>query len=753
MTTPQEHLGLRGVTAGSHTVLRPVLQGVQATGRLDGLLLDMTVRQRYRNDSADTLETVYTFPLPLDAVLLGFGVELAGRRLAGVVTERKEAEQRYEQAMEDGDTPVMLERSGDGLYTVNLGNFKPGETAEIEYRFGQSLAFEQDQVRLCIPTTVAPRYGDPVRSGGLQPHQVPQASLDARHGLSLAIEVDTAWAKADIGCATHPFGTESTAGGGKRLSLAPGAWLDRDVVFNLRPGGLASTARSVADGEGRQVVLASFQPAVPTAPRAQVDLKLLVDCSGSMAGDSMASAKVALAQVKQQLQAGDRFSFSRFGSRAWHGFRRLAPANASNLAMLQGMIDATDADLGGTEMEDALRSTIALRGTAESADILLITDGEVWNADGMIEAATASRHRVFAVGIGSAPAESLLRRLAEATGGACEFATPGESLQAAIGRMFLRIRQRPTGAVRVSWGSGDGQRTPDWVAGLPTAVFGGDTVHVFAGFTGAVPASVTLIAGDIGMLASAEVATTSGAEADTLPRMGAAARLAQASPEETLALALAYRLVTDRTHCLVVHQRDDADKATGMAQLHQVPSMLAAGWGGTGLAERSPMPMFDLMAAPLAAAPNRSRMPLPASPSTVHAPAKPTLGARLAKFRLGRQAPDKERATAPLDAQAILQVALGTLAPGSAPLGSVLDALDAAPEVVQCLDALVALGLDRDTAWAVLLRWLAERGGMEISPAAEQALDDRLAAVTADQWRGALAAIERHLATDGAQVQ
>ena len=71
----------------------------------------------------------------------------------------------------------------------------------------------------------------------------------------------------------------------------------------------------------------------------------------------------------------------------------------------------------------------------------MITDGEIWQAEEMIEAARASGHRVFAIGVGTAPAEGVLRSLAEATGGACEFATPGEALEAAAHRMLHRMRQ------------------------------------------------------------------------------------------------------------------------------------------------------------------------------------------------------------------------------------------------------------------------------------------------------------------------
>ena len=94
----------------------------------------------------------------------------------------------------------------------------------------------------------------------------------------------------------------------------------------------------------------------------------------------------------------------------------------------------------------------------------------------MIAAARASGHRVFAIGVGSSPAEGVLRSLAEATGGACEFATPGEALEAAAGRMLVRIRQQPWRDARIDWGC-----EPLWQTALPSSVFGGDTVIAFAG--------------------------------------------------------------------------------------------------------------------------------------------------------------------------------------------------------------------------------------------------------------------------------
>ena len=50
--------------------------GLSRSFQIPQLCLELTLRQTYRNTSDRVLEVVYTFPLPLHAVLLGFGLVL-----------------------------------------------------------------------------------------------------------------------------------------------------------------------------------------------------------------------------------------------------------------------------------------------------------------------------------------------------------------------------------------------------------------------------------------------------------------------------------------------------------------------------------------------------------------------------------------------------------------------------------------------------------------------------------------------------
>lgn len=561
----------------------PVLTGVHAHGRLDAVLFEMTLRQTYRNTSDQVLEVVYTFPLPSQAVLLGFSSELNGARQEGVIVAKLEAERQYETALEGGDAPVMLEALGDGLHTANIGNLKPGDEIVLECRFAQLLSFEQGRLRMSIPTTIAPRYGR-AEKGGLQPQQAPVASLEADYPLTLALTLSEAFATATIECPTHRFATSRIDEGATRLDLAPGTRLDRDVVVVVTPSephpSLLVRATDAADASAPMVVMAALQP-LPSAPRESISIKLLIDCSGSMGGDSIQSAKSALRGIVAGLSERDQLSLSRFGSNVEH---LLAPSQAAPQALrqLRLLINGIQADMGGTEMEGALASVFELPHGPDhtQSDVLLVTDGNIWRSEELVAVARKSGQRVFAIGVGASPAEGVLRALAESTGGACEFVTPGEALEAAAQRMLHRMRQPVFTNVRVDWSA-----VPHWEAAPACALFSGDTVMAFAGFAQFSPASRIRLLADDANGRTVELARTEAdapCPGDSLPRMAAAHRMARSADGDSTGLAVQYQLMSKSTNCILVHIRAEADKATQQAELHRVSSMIAAGWGGLG---------------------------------------------------------------------------------------------------------------------------------------------------------------------------
>lgn len=554
-----------------------VLLGVAAQGRLDGLLFELEVEQRYRNPGESNIETVYTFPLPFGATLLGLEFRLGTKTLDGVVVERKKAEADYEDAIEKGDTAIMLEQAGDNLYTVNLGNLMPGEEAVIRYRYGQLLRFEKGRVRLAIPTVIAPRFGKP-DDAGLEPHQAPTTDLLATYPFSVSIDLRGEVARGSVESPSHPIKVSATATG-VTASLARNGFLDRDFVLVI--DGLASHSLTAIekDGDG-YVALASFCPVLRRAEAvAPLSLKILVDCSGSMAGDSIRSAKRAVQRILEQLDPADAFTLSRFGNQVQHYFAVPKFADHKSIRQAAQHLAKLEADMGGTELENALTSVFKLGG-GENADILLITDGEVWKTESLVSESRKAGQRIFAVAVGSAPAESLHRALAEQTGGACECVAPNEDVEEAIVRMFSRMRAPKVRDLAVAWPG-----TPRWHTPLPSVAFDGETLHVFAGYDTRPAGEVRLAfhAGDEAGNHEVSIALAAQeADADTLSRIAAAERLKDLAEADHLALALRYQLVTRDTNYLILHIRAEGEKAKSLPELQQVAQMHAAGWGGLG---------------------------------------------------------------------------------------------------------------------------------------------------------------------------
>lgn len=579
-------------------VLKPIgegrvaLQSVEVEARLEGLLCEAEVRQIYRNLEDVNIEAVYTFPLPLGAVLLDVMAHINGIALRGTVLLKGDAGENYEDAIDKGDSAILLEQPAPGVFTMNVGNLKPGETAEIRFRYAELLSWQGETLRFQLPTTLAPRYGNPI-AAGLNEHQAPEHTLSANHGFSLNVVIGGTLAQADFECPSHPVGVRDTEFG-RELHLAGGsALMDRDFVLILRQPGDRPLSGLWAHDENGYVGLASFHlPAGAAATSTASCIKLVVDCSGSMAGDSIAEAKEALRRILVQLQPQDHFNLIVFGTDHRLLHPQAVPASPEHLSTALAFVEAIDADMGGTQIRDALDAAYRCGGPADlPANVLLITDGEVWDDGSIVEHARHSGHRIFTVGVGSAVSEAFVRELADASGGACELVSPREDMAAHIVRHFRRINQPRAQTVAVHWMSDPLVQAPPVVE----SVYAGDTVHVFAWMAQPPVGQATLVADyPNGEQTTAQVTFPPAVPAptpvtDTLPRLAARWRIRHLEAPDAGILALKYKLVTAFTSYVLIHERQDEDLASGVPALRKVPHLLAAGWGGTGrLVVRAP---------------------------------------------------------------------------------------------------------------------------------------------------------------------
>ena len=556
------------------------LKSVHLEGRLDGLLLTMKVFQKYVNDSKKTIEASYTFPAGWGANLLSFSVALNGKRMQAVALAKDVAEEKYEDAIKKGDTPVMLEKSPLGLYTANLGNLKRGEEAVIEIEYAQLLRFDKGRVRITVPTVIGQRYGDAKTQGHVQAHQGVDTDALVEYPFTAKLDVLGQVAVGVLTCPSHKVAITPFENG-QRLELSKGATMDRDFVVAIDELEGASFACAAADGEAFAAI-ASFCPKLSEQAPKDVALKILVDCSGSMQGESIEQAQEALHELSLALTEKDLISYSKFGSKVIHTSNQLERFGQQYLSdVLAPAILDTEADMGGTELDAALHSTFKLsfaKAFTEGCDLLLITDGDVWEIEDIVRQAKVSQHRIFAIGVGSAPAESLLRDLAEQTGGACELVTPSESIAHAVMRMLQRMRTARTNDLTISWGE-----EVVWQSSLPKQVFSEETIHVFAQLKSkpSNPPKLHWTEGEASFNASAHAIEWD--DTCTTARLTAGAKISTlVSPKEATELAVQYQLASKYTNLLLVHIREEEDKAIGLPTLEKIHQMQAAGWGGFG---------------------------------------------------------------------------------------------------------------------------------------------------------------------------
>jgi hypothetical protein len=217
----------------------------------------------------------------------------------------------------------------------------------------------------------------------------------------------------------------------------------------------------------------------------------------------------------------------------------------------------------------------------------------VWDIDRIALIAGQQNHRIFAIGVGSVPAEGLLRKLAEQTGGACELVSPNESMDDAVLKTFRRIQGAAGSEAQIRWDT-----APDWQSALPVRVYSDEMVHVFGRFAGKPETCPTLCFQSAERSTELRADSPTFANDDTLSRIAASCQLqAETNDRNKLALAVAYQLVCPLTSMFLVHERADVDKVKGLASLQQIKQMHAAGAMGVGsVCLSAPLYSFDFSA-------------------------------------------------------------------------------------------------------------------------------------------------------------
>lgn len=569
-----------------------LLRGADVRVDIRDYLARTRMEYHFVNCEDVNIEAVYTFALPIDGVLTDLGIVIGQRELKGIAVEKREAQERYEDAISDGDSPIMLERLDSGLYSLNVGNIMPGEKAVVSVEFLEILSPKADEVRYELPTNLAPLYGDPA-ARGLAPHQIPGHSLLADNRFSLHIGIEGCFATADILTPAHKTVMKRDAGRVEISLSAETTAMDRDFIMAFTAQNMPRSFAVCAPDKGGHVVLAGFTPKF-SAPAPARSIKIVVDCSGSMGGESILQARQALLRALDRLRPEDHFNIILFGSFCTALFNRQEPADPTHLEAAITLTRSMDANMGGTEMEQALEKTLHSASPAGMPeDILLITDGQVWDMGAVAGKLAKKRHRVFCIEVGSAVERGVLSALSSKTDGDAIFVSVQEDMGKKVFEHFKRMTLIPAQNPAFDFG---GEKPLAVCPEKLPAVFDGDMVLGCAWFaTPPKAVSFRFDTADGSMSQQTEV-KESQALANALPRFAAAMKLESLPEREATALAVKYNLMSSFTNFLAVLERAESEKPAGLPQLRSVEHNIPRGWGGMVMCDMT-MPIMDDMPA------------------------------------------------------------------------------------------------------------------------------------------------------------
>ncbi len=178
------------------------------------------------------------------------------------------------------------------------------------------------------------------------------------------------------------------------------------------------------------------------------DISIVLDQSGSMQGEKLGQAKVALKEVLNGLRGQDNFALSSFANSVAQLNDAAVPAGAENRTAAKEFVDAIDAD-GGTNLHDALKAGIKALplNKGNPRYVVLLTDGiptdGITDTEEILEMARTVNEvgaRIVIFGIGDDVNTVLLEKLAKESGGAVYFIRFGMSVELAVTSFFETLQ-------------------------------------------------------------------------------------------------------------------------------------------------------------------------------------------------------------------------------------------------------------------------------------------------------------------------
>jgi Ca-activated chloride channel family protein len=444
--------------------------------QITGVVNRVKVVQSFTNPSSDWVEAVYVFPLPDESAVDGLIMHIGSRVIRGEIKEKQQAKKIYEAAKKSGKKTALIEQQRPNIFTSHIANIPPGETISIEITYQQAVSIENENFSIDFPMAIGDRY----ISGRKAP--TPLDALEFMSNMELVknttenassnitkpkpIQIDiilkSGFETESIASTYHPVNIVKINDLTKNIKLH-NAQADRDfeLVWRAKKGAKPSLAVFNQNFNGEQYLLLMVSPPKASAlqktniPR---EVIFIVDSSGSMAGDSMEQASEALVRAIERLKPTDRFNVIDFDSEFTPLFETPMLATIDNKHIGVRFAYRLEAD-GGTDPLGAIKYGLSAKDFKSDRylrQVVFLTDGQIDNEADILQALRQNigNDRLFSIGIGSAPNQYFLRKMASFGGGSFILIRKIEEVKQKMTLLFNKLESPALTDIRIKFERG-----------------------------------------------------------------------------------------------------------------------------------------------------------------------------------------------------------------------------------------------------------------------------------------------------------
>lgn len=427
-----------------HLPLEVKRQTVEATVR--DQIATTRVTQVFENPTSQRFEGTFVFPLPPNAQIQDFAMEINGELVAAELLEAGKARGIYEDIVRKSLDPALFEYAHRGLFKVRIFPIEPHSTKEIRIRYSELLPKDGTVIRYTYPLDTAKYSLKPIPDFTLKIEVEASEGRILKTVYSPSHEVEITRKgerQAVVGLETEKMPVDEDFQLYLSHRSTGGEPIDLDFLTHHENG----------SGQPGHFLLLVTPPAwdanLKPSPK---DVLFVFDASGSMKGAKMDQARAAMRYCVDHLHEGDRFEMIRFSTEAEPVFGDLVPADEGHRAKARAFLDSVEA-MGGTAIEEALTQAMKTAAARAKADrplqILFLTDGkptlgatgdeEILKALERAKGGTTTPVRVFCFGIGTSLNTRLLDLITERTRAVSEYVLPEENIEDKISRFFAKI--------------------------------------------------------------------------------------------------------------------------------------------------------------------------------------------------------------------------------------------------------------------------------------------------------------------------